>query len=354
MTPEQLREIEHLGFAVYGFAPTTCPASILFDWAVDWFTRLGCAPDKADADIGAKSNGNYKSFRTVDRKARAVGFAGVTNWCMLDIPDDLADEKYGQLSGQNMGISFDTRTLNKNLVFHIREALIRDRIEEFLEAAKQACELLQPQYGISYRRKFWFGPELYGMGMRFNGNTALDDENMEMWSLMMSHEAYTLLRTVYPWSFLTKTQLDLKVGDVRLEDWIRAKPGRGDLSPFTNQVTLWTVPEKDIHPVRDELWKAGVVLDRKRHFDDVWEKYYVSCEQIADSLRTGVPITGPPRRGPGISEQQMLQSVLGVFGTPESQVFKVEKSGKLRELTPAELPPVKKKSGKKEHDAGRD
>jgi hypothetical protein len=340
MTQDELKHVEHIGFALYGFAPTAGPVEQIYQWAVDWFARLGCSPAKGNANIGGKSNVKYKLFRNLDRMVRAAEFDGVTYWCMVAVPDDLSHEQHGEYYGENMGVTYSIRPLTKCLVFHARASILEDRIGAFLDAARQACEMLRPQYGIGYRRQFLYGPELYGMGMCQTRCCAPDDENMEYWGTMTFHDAFTLLRSVYPWNFLTRTQLDIRVGATRLEQWIKSDATHGYLTRFTDTVTLWTVPDQSIRPVRDALWEAGVILDRKRHFESVMHEYHVDENEVAQSLKTGQPLVRRPR-GPGISEEEMLRSVLGAFGGPESRVLKKEASGEVRELSNSELDEVK-------------
>ena len=305
---------------------------------------LSVCADLAGANIGGKSDGKYKSFRNLDCKLRACDFAGVTNFELQDIPDEFVRDKDDWNKGQYMDVTYRTGD-SKYLVCCVRESLVRDRMDEFLDMAKQACQFLHPQYGIVYRRPFGSGPSAYAFCLGFGPRLHSFDDNMTPWSFLMDHEAFVFLRNIYPWSILTQTQLDLRVGKERLKDWILKKPYRGGLSPFTDRMTLWTVPNESIPKLRDELWGAGLILDEKRDFDSKWFEYNVSQDDIAESYKTGIPLalTHQLRSGQGTSEQEMLQNVLGAFGTPESQVLKVEKPGELRELSKTELEKAKQK-----------
>jgi hypothetical protein len=349
MTVMEHREIEHVGFALYGFAPTTCPVGDMYQWAVDWFSRLGCTPCKAGADIGGKTETNYRTFQNLNRKLRDTNFDGVTCWDLVAVPEGYSARKQWEHSVGTMAITYSRSPWGKCLVFHIQEPLIRDRMEDFLGAARQACELLHPLYGIGYRRKFRFGPMLYGMSMQSGGNAAVDDDNMQKWAIMMQHEAYTLLRSVYPWNFLTGTQLNVMVGEMRLADWIASRRDRGRLSPFTDEITLWTVPDERIRPVRDELWNAGVVLDRKRDFEAKMYEYHVDHNVVAESIKTGAPLVHRPRTGP-IPAEKVLGSILDAFGDSESRVLKVGEDGQLHEVPAEELTRLGKPPRKKRPD----
>jgi hypothetical protein len=341
MTRDKLNQIEHIGFAFYGFSPSAYPIAKMYQWALDWFNRFGCVPDLAGANIGGKSDGNYKSFRNLDRKVRACDFAGVTDFTFVDIPDEFVRDENEWDKAQYMDVAYRTGS-SKYFVCCIREDLIRNRMDEFLETAKQACEILRPQYGIVYRRPFGNGPLAYGISLQYGNIVHRFDESMCYWATLRNYEVFTFLRDIYPWSVLTKTQLDIKVGDVRLEDWIQAKTSRGQLSRFTDQMTLWTVSDEAISQLRDELWKAGVIFDRKRDVEDVMDEYNVSEREVVESIKSGIPLVHR-LPGPGISEEEMLRDVLGAFGGPDSQVLRVEGPGKLRELSEDDLNEVKKK-----------
>ena len=78
----------------------------------------------------------------------------------------------------------------------------------------------------------------------------------------MSQAVYDrgILRDVYAYSLLTARHLDREaVAGVRLEDWIRAEPWRGQLCTCENGYTLWTVAREHLAAVRRKLVAAGAV-----------------------------------------------------------------------------------------------
>lgn len=326
-----LEKEPHIGLALYGMRVNGIRDVVkrMYEQTIAMFDRLGCAPDLADADVHGKTNGNYKRFKHVDKKVRIADFDGVTYWTLVDVPTDLEDRlPGGQLSGENVSGCINFHPLADYFVFHVRQRLIESRIDLLFDFARSACEMLYPSYGIVYRRLFRFSPTLYGMGMREGegGYIGEDPEslrqdlatcspdrlNMEYWRCLVRHRTYTLLRSVYPWSFLTSVQLAIRVGSVRLEEWIKQGPDRGTLSRFTNEITLWTVPDDRIWPVRNELWNAGVILDRKRHFEDVMDEYHIGEEEICKHYREGTPFVRRPR-GPGLSAEEMKSNILAAF-----------------------------------------
>lgn len=343
---DELKSIEHLGFAFFGFESSAQPVEELYRWALDWFARLNCVPNKAGANPYGKSDGKYKHLRNLDRTLANIGFEGVTRWCLIAVPEELADRKHGEYFGENMCISYWACEPSPYLVFHVRDALIKDRMKEFMEAAKEACELLHPKYGIGYRRLFRLGPLLFGSGMIQNSVAHPVENNLDYWRDLDRHGVYTLLRDVFPWNFFTLAQLNIKVGAWRLEDWIKDNSSRGTLSHFTDEITLWTVPESAIPALREELLLAGVVFNHKRDIIAKMEEFHVDADVVIEHLKTGKPLVHRPP-GPGISEQEMLSGILDAFGDSSSQVFKVEKPGQLREVSKDEIKPPKKNKKKK-------
>jgi len=332
MEHDDFDNLEHQGFALYGFLPSPNQISEVYQWALKWFTLFGCSPDLAGGDLLGKSDGSYKEFHRFDRRIRAQKFAGMTHWMLLDVPDELFCDPNGQLRGEAMAISFGIGRFDRSLVFHLREGIIHQRIDDLLEAAREACEILHPKYGIVYRRPFDRGPSLYGLGMQQNGSFHVDDDNMGYWCAMMNHDAFTLLRSVYLWNFLTAVQLELVVENVLLKDWIEMDPSRGKLCPFTSEVMLWTVSSNDIMRIRNELWDAGIILDRKRHFEIPMKEFHVDEDAIAESYKSGNVLFRRPS-GAGVSEQQVMNEIIGKLCSPDSQMFKVDKDGDLKSIS---------------------
>jgi hypothetical protein len=74
-----------------------------------------------------------------------------------------------------------------------------------------------------------------------------------------------LLRDVYYWNFLTRTQLDRPVAGTTLEHWIGQDSRRGTVTPFAGDLWLWEVQDGEVTALRRALDEGGVFLD--------WRKY---------------------------------------------------------------------------------
>ena len=328
--------IDQFGLALYGFKLDACPIQDLYQLSLDTLALFGCQAQLAGANIGGKSSGRYRSFRSVDKKLRSTNFASVTNWCCRSDPDELVGAEDVHHSGELMTICYSNEPSSRRFILTIREELVRDRMDLLLETAKKVCVLLGPIYGIGYRKKSSFIPDLFGMGMRGNGDFDPACDHLVYWSMLARHDVFCLLRDVFPWNFLTATLLDIKIENGRLEDWILSNPNHGYLTSLTDQVTLWTIADVKLPLVRDKLKRAGVIFDRDRDFVSKMREYNVGDMEVLESIKTGKPLVHQPS-SPGLSDSEMLAQILNTFGTPESTVLVKSDDGKLR--------PVKKKKG---------
>jgi len=279
----------HICFALYGYAADSSLAARMYEFSKELAADCRCIPDIADADIGGESNGKYKSFASIDKKLTSVGFAGVTHWSLLDIPDDYIKTMNGHLQGLKMQVEFDACSPIRSYVFTIRECELSYGNVNFLDRMRQAAEILCPKYGIVYRRPFEKGPALYGMGLLQNGNFSMDDENIGYWPCLLNNDCFVFLRSVYTEQLLTSIQLSLRIDSVRLNDWISSDFSRGTLTTFSDTLSLWTVPESNRVEVRNLLWNEGLILDRRRHFEEIISKYRIDEDSVAQHYSKQIP-----------------------------------------------------------------
>lgn len=148
-----------------------------------------------------------------------------------------------------------------------------------LALAQTIADLLKPDYGIGYRREYRFGPGFYAWGIPqvpdsvplFDPEREKEDELISKWGQIgLDEKVYLrgLLRDVYPWNFVTQPQLTAKVGRLTLQQWIQKTPERGQLSPLTDEMMLWSVEAQHIPTLRQQLWEAGVIFDYTKFLDD--------------------------------------------------------------------------------------
>jgi hypothetical protein len=69
------------------------------------------------------------------------------------------------------------------------------------------------------------------------------------------------LREVYPWNFLTESQLSRRIEGVSLQQWIGMDRNRGSIESFVNNMMLWSVKESKISRVQSALQSAGLIFN---------------------------------------------------------------------------------------------
>ncbi|MBI1830009.1 MAG: hypothetical protein HYR84_01000 [Planctomycetes bacterium] len=72
------------------------------------------------------------------------------------------------------------------------------------------------------------------------------------------------LREVYALNYLTDAHLLAPVGNITLKEWILQSPNRGTLTPVTDEMMLWEVPDERLTELSDQLYAAGRVFDAER------------------------------------------------------------------------------------------
>ncbi len=126
--------------------------------------------------------------------------------------------------------------------------------------------LVRCEYAYIFRQQRRFGyyrvaPTVAEIGP---GRNREHDLNVSWWS--MENRAIvesSLLRDVYPRSFLSRRYLDapVGVGGPSLGEWITDSPiDRGELRTFTDTLTEWSPPTDRIPQLREELFRAGRIF----------------------------------------------------------------------------------------------
>ena len=74
-----------------------------------------------------------------------------------------------------------------------------------------------------------------------------------------------VLRDVYSWNVLRSSALNRRLEGVTLRDWIAADPSRGEISPMSQGMVLWSVKKAQIARIRKVLWKEGLIFNMEMH-----------------------------------------------------------------------------------------
>ncbi|HBS29609.1 MAG TPA: hypothetical protein DEB06_09215 [Phycisphaerales bacterium] len=136
--------------------------------------------------------------------------------------------------------------------------------------------------GIGYGPRHKEQHEEYGM-------------NISRWgySVGCRPEVYAagILRDIYPHNYLSAPYLDAPIGRTAktLREWIQDDPvERGTLSPFTDLLTDWAPPVKNIPTIREALYRAGRVF--------YW-RFFCPTERI-EGVDQPEPLFRPDPRAP--------------------------------------------------------
>lgn len=140
------------------------------------------------------------------------------------------------------------------------------------ELGRDLIKAVGAQYAIGYSRDRRFGPSLYAsglsQGLASNGAEYEEALRISRWcDIGMPQRVFNhgLVRDVYPFSWLNRSQLDASVGDSSLEKWIEAGPHRGQLSDMQHGLRCWRIEAGEIEEARRFLWDRGVIFDWRRH-----------------------------------------------------------------------------------------
>lgn len=285
-----------------------------YDQILSWFEAKACSVDT----IGLGSC--FKGIRQFSRMHKKIEQFELDKAASLEI-NSHAEGAKNQLEDCKLCVSLSDHAQTFALSSRTD---IYPRGQETLELLIPVIERLQPEYGIGFTRNFYYGPICYVWGLLCNHWISEEDlENCSGWTTYgMKRFIWRQgqIRDLYPWNFLNHSQLNAKVANKTLRQWIESKSGRGILQPVGENLTLWDVPEEQIRAIRPVLWDAGVIFD---------------YHQIVEEELKNAPL---------LPEDQVMQLMLGGRKPEEVRVLKSLGAGKTRELSTEE---VKRLAGKK-------
>lgn len=288
-----------------------------YDEVLTWFAECQCSPDRICVGPFHKQ---MRDVKNVKKRIESLDFTKVVSFSLFS----LAEGVRHQLEDCKLEVVYSSHF--KTIAISGRSNLIAID-EETLHIVDVIVKQFRPEYGIGFFRNFSKGPTSYVHGIGRNEFVSLEDEENCVGWFGYGHDRkvwrHGQIRDVYPWNFLNESQLSSKVGNMTLQQWIEAKPHRGSLQPVAGGLVLWDVPEEDIPAIRPILWKAGIIFD------------YHPLEE--EQLKSAAPLT----------EQEVLQLILGDRSPGEVHVLKSLGSGKTRELSTEEVKRLAGKSSRK-------
>lgn len=246
--------------AFYGCKLASETLEGLYADLVAWFDSLNAHPDRLGVH-GAGFSVRGGSFKTNNARLKKCGFSSVTGFDLYHLRTGGDVELWDWLVAANLSSG------NSSCVIGVSSSISGLPGESLLAISRKVAGHLRPTYGIGFRRSMRLGPTLYAVGMVMGlqpwGNDRPEGDAIDAWRLVgIKERVYDqgALRDIYPWNFLTASQLDRKVAGVRLEDWIRGGKRRGTLQEFTPGVYLWDVRDDDISSIRATLAESGVIF----------------------------------------------------------------------------------------------
>lgn len=251
--------------AFYGIEPGGKRPAQFYNLVNKWFDDLGCPPDKLSVH-GPGHSGKPRAFAQVNAKLQEGGFDGVWGISVTSMTPG------GRVPVNDYLLTADYDDRNESLFVFVvaRTSLASLSPSGLLPVARTLARELKPSYGIGYTRDHRLGPAMYaigicqGLGVGLTGDAYEEARTISRWcDLGMVRQVYRagVLRDVYPWNFLTEPQLSRPVGGVPLERWVREAAGRGTITSFCGDMSLWEVNESDLSEVRAALRQAGVIFD---------------------------------------------------------------------------------------------
>lgn len=343
MATEIQEQVEHSVIAFYGSVCGPEAIEDVYNYSLSIFTNLDLRPDLMGTDL---DRGRLIRHEKSAQKLKTRGFGGVTCFSVCTLSKGANNE----LEGTTCSIVYTT---GQDLILNLESSVWSIGSAAMLEAARQFCSLINPAYGIGFRRPFGLGPTYYAMNLATVGVDKAERLRISWWQEARERKLYRagMLRDVYPWNFLNASQLAARVGDLSLEKWIRHDARRGTLAPFAGELTLWEVPDQDIPFVRQVLYDAGVIFDYER---DWIERLRIAENQGyrgEDALRAVLATYGlaSPPEPPMVRHQSMdvqaatpeeaVAMALKAFGfnaPDEVDILQTEGEGKVKKLNEKE------------------
>jgi len=231
----------------------------MYDNIVEWFRILGQPPDRLGV-AGKGFSGEARTFSRINSQLQKKGFDHVESFSLTTLTPG------GTIPVCEWSVTAEIASYFSYSLFAARSSLLTSFDQSMLPLAQKAIKELKPNYGIGYRRDIQQGPVFYALGVLQGLPFSEDEEEgfrIARWGNAMKDELYRkgILRGVYPWNFLTKSQLKRKVENKSLDKWIQSDPERGTLSPFAGDMSLWELDEKQIAHVRPVMKEAGLLFE---------------------------------------------------------------------------------------------
>lgn len=137
--------------------------------------------------------------------------------------------------------------------------------ERFLEFASNFCTLGSMDYAIFYSADDVADALFYAAGENFVRVYDYEDPDlfyMETGGVSEGAELYKKekLRMTYSANVINDAHLELRVGACSLREWISSEVSRGSLRQASSNLWFWTVDDRELGKVNNELGAHGVLI----------------------------------------------------------------------------------------------
>ena len=232
------------------------PAGKFWEFVYALLAKYGC-PISEIAD-----KGSYKSYsrvkRRLDKILQECRMLGVRS-----LPPGV-DNKHTLEYLAKADINLNPNNLE--VILDLKSRFMGIRSPGFKETARQLIHYFRPSYCYGFSRPFCYRPSLYAVGLG-DGNNPPNQRNNNWAYYGILEDNYLKggwLREVYALNYLTDAHLSAPVGNVTLREWIQQSANRGTLTPVTEEMMLWEVPDERLTELSDQLYEAGRVFDAER------------------------------------------------------------------------------------------
>ncbi|WP_431212103.1 hypothetical protein ACQ86N_41155 [Puia sp. P3] len=190
-------------------------------------------------------------------------YAGVDGISLVASPVDSNEPAYDWF----VYVHYLVNEFGRELIFCVDDNVIQFNSEGFKNLIIELSLFGDFDYGISYRREYANGPEIYSRGgIKESIDNPLSKAEKDAITKWL-HDSYNrksfkegILRDVYPYNLLSSGYLNKFINSLTLRQWIVENEGHGKLYPLSERFELWEVPYDSLMQIRQELNMRGILL----------------------------------------------------------------------------------------------
>ncbi len=238
----------------------------LFTFCEEWMLKLAFKPLRGSIQGSSISMSKTKTFNYIKKILFENDNSNISNfWFAAYLDEWDYDMTDGLLS---ISVDLDKRGVI-NLYFD--NSIVQFKRIYVTNLIREIAQYFKANYGIIYGRELAKGPGLYAFGIisgleTFSQSPEIQKErkNIGEWfrryGFLDGGYVQGQLRDIYPMNLLSEVHLNQPVFNTTLKHWIETSPSHGELSPLTEVLWQWWVPEENINTVRESLRETGIII----------------------------------------------------------------------------------------------